>query len=99
MRPRIEEGAGVKIVGAGMKKSALTVFAKPDGIKRLADLKGKAVAVGPALGLLHALMLQLMKEKGIDRSQVNFVDKGSNDQCYEAVVRARPMPAARASRI
>ncbi len=84
---RIEQGAKVKIVGAGMKKSALTVFAKPDGIKTLADLKGKTVAVGPTLGLLHTLMLQLMKEKGIDASQVNFVDKGSNDQCYEAVVK------------
>ena len=84
---RIEQGAKVKIVGAGMKKSALTVFAKPDGIKTLADLKGKTVAVGPTLGLLHALMLQLMKEKGVDATQVNFVDKGSNDQCYEAVAK------------
>jgi NitT/TauT family transport system substrate-binding protein len=84
---RIEQGARVKIVGSGMKKIALTVFAKSDGIKTLADLKGRTVAVGPAMGLLHALMLQLMKEKGVDASQVNFVDKGGNDQCYEAVVK------------
>ncbi|WP_025596484.1 ABC transporter substrate-binding protein [Burkholderia sp. WSM2230] len=84
---RIAQGAKVKIVGAGMKKCALTVFAKPDVVKTLADLEGKTVAVGPSLGLLHTLMLQLMKEKGLDASQVNFVDKGSNDQCYEAVVR------------
>lgn len=83
---RIEQGARVKIVGAGMKKCALTVYAKPDSIKTLADLKGKTVAVGPRLGLLHALMLQLLKEKDIDASQVNFIDKGSNDQCYQAVV-------------
>ncbi|MDR1935150.1 MAG: ABC transporter substrate-binding protein [Candidatus Accumulibacter sp.] len=84
---RIEQGAKLKIVGAGMKRTALTVFAKPDGIKTLADLKGKAVAVGPTMGLLHALMLQLLKEKGVDASQVNFVDKGGNDQCYDAVVK------------
>jgi NitT/TauT family transport system substrate-binding protein len=84
---RIEQGAKVKIVGAGMKKCALTVFTKPGGIKTLAELKGKTVAVGPTWGLLHALMLQLMKENGIDASQVNFVNKGSNDQCYEAVVK------------
>lgn len=84
--PRIEQGAKVKIVGAGMKKCALTVFAKSTGIKTLADLKGRTVAVGPTQGLLHTLMLQLMKAKGIDASQVNFVDKGSNDHCYEAVV-------------
>lgn len=84
---RIEQGAKVKIVGAGMRKSALTVFAKPDGIRTLADLSGKTVAVGPPLGLLHGMMLQLLNEKGIDASQVNFVDKGSNDQCYQAVVK------------
>jgi NitT/TauT family transport system substrate-binding protein len=85
--PRIEQGAKVKIVGTAMKKTALTIFAKPDGIKTLADLKGKTVAVGPSLGLLHALMLQLMEEKGFDASQVNFVNKGGNDQCYNAVVK------------
>jgi NitT/TauT family transport system substrate-binding protein len=79
-------GAQVKIVGAGMKMCALTVFPRPDGIGSLADLKGKTVAVGLKLGLLHGLMLQLLKEKGIDASQVNFVDKGSNDQSYRAVV-------------
>ena len=85
--PRIEQGAKVKIVGAAMKKTALTVFAKPGEIGTLADLKGKTVAVGPSLGLLHALMLQLMKEKGVDASQVNFVNKGGNDHCYNAVVK------------
>ncbi|WP_027211066.1 ABC transporter substrate-binding protein [Burkholderia sp. WSM2232] len=82
---RIAQGAKVKIVGAGMKKCALTVFARPDAVRTLADLEGKTVAVGPSLGLLHTLMLQLLKEKGLDASQVDFVDKGSNDQCYEAV--------------
>lgn len=85
--PRIEQGARVKIVGAGMEKTALTIYAKPDVIKTLADLRGKTVAVGPKMGLLHALMLQLMKEKGIDAGEVNFVDKGSNDQAYQAVVK------------
>jgi len=85
--PRIAQGARVKIVGAGMKKCALTVFAKPDGATTLADLKGKTVAVGPNGGLLHTLMLQLLKEKGIDASRIDFVDKGSNDQCHDAVVK------------
>lgn len=84
---RIEQGASVKIVGAGMKKSALTVYARPDGIETLDDLRGRTVAVGPPLGLLHTLMVQLMKEQGIDAAQVKFIDKGSNDQCYEAVVK------------
>jgi NitT/TauT family transport system substrate-binding protein len=83
---RIEQGAPVKIVGAGMKKCALTVYARPDNIRTLADLRGRTVAVGPHLGLLHESMLQLLKEKGIDAARVKFIDKGSNDQCYHAVV-------------
>ncbi|WP_372833109.1 ABC transporter substrate-binding protein [Puniceibacterium confluentis] len=84
--PRIEQGARLKIVGAGMKKTALTVFARPDGIATLADLRGKTVAVGGDLGLLHALMLQLLTENGINPAEVTFVDKGSNNNCYKAVV-------------
>jgi NitT/TauT family transport system substrate-binding protein len=84
--PRIERGAPVRIIGAGMRKVALTVFAKPGPIATLADLEGRTVAVGPHLGLLHSMMLQLLKEKGLDASRVTFIDKGGNDQCYDAVV-------------
>ena len=85
--PRIEQGAPIRIIGAGMRKVALAVFARPGTLVTLADLEGRTVAVGPHLGLLHALMLQLLKEKGLDASRVNFVDKGGNDQCYDAVLR------------
>jgi NitT/TauT family transport system substrate-binding protein len=84
--PRIARGADVKIVGAGMRKCALAVFARPERVGTLADLTGKSLAVGPANGLLHMLMLQLLREAGVDASQVNFIDKGSNDACHEAVV-------------
>ena len=85
--PRIEQGAPVRIIGAGMRKVALTVFAKTGPITTLADLEGRTVAVGPHLGLLHSMMLQLLKEKGFDASKVSFIDMGGNDQCYDAVVR------------
>lgn len=85
--PRIAAGANVKIVGAGMRKCALTIFAQPEGIVTLADLAGKSVAVGPAKGLLHMLTLQLLRESGVDASRVHFVDKGSNDECHEAVLK------------
>lgn len=86
---RIEQGARVKVVGAAMKKTALTVYAQPEGLTHLADLQGKTVAVGAPGGLLHSLMLQLFKEKGIDASAVRFIDKGSNDQCYRAVAQGQ----------
>jgi len=87
--PRISQGAPVRIAGAGMRKTALAVFARPDRVGRLADLAGKTVAVGPKLGLLHALMLQLLREKDVDASRVTFLDAGSNDQAYQAVVEGR----------
>lgn len=83
---RIAQGAGCKIVGAGMRKTALSVYARPERVATLADLEGKTVAVGPKLGLLHALMLQLLKEQGVDASRVRFIDRGSNDDCHRAVV-------------
>ncbi|MGA7777207.1 MAG: ABC transporter substrate-binding protein [Paraburkholderia sp.] len=85
--PRIAQGAKVKVVGAGMRKCALTVFARPERISKLADLKGKTVAVGPATGLLNMLMMQLLREADIDVSQLNFINKGSNDACHEAVAK------------
>lgn len=85
--PRIAAGAKVKIVGAGMRKCALTIFAQPGSILTLADLEGKSVAVGPAKGSLHMLTAQLLRESGVDVSKVNFLDKGSNDECHDAVRR------------
>lgn len=85
--PGIAQGAKVKLIGAGMRKCALTVFAKPNGIRTVADLKGKSIAVGPATGLLHMLMIRLLQKAGMDASQVTFINKGSNDECHEAVVK------------
>ncbi|WP_322044055.1 ABC transporter substrate-binding protein [Paraburkholderia sp. J67] len=84
---RIERGAPLKLIGAGMRKIDLTLFAKPNAIVDLAGLEGKVVAVGPRMGLLNTLVLQLLKEKRIDAQRIRFVDKGSNDECYDAVVR------------
>lgn len=84
--PRIAAGAPVRIVGAGMRKAALTILARPDRIRCLADLEGRRIAVGPRLGLLHILMLQLFRENALDASSANFIAAGSNDQCYSAVV-------------
>ncbi|CAD6559563.1 hypothetical protein LMG28140_06660 [Paraburkholderia metrosideri] len=85
--PRIAEGAPVKIVGAGMRRCALTLFARSGDISTLTDLEGKSVAVGPPKGLLHMLTVQLLREAGIDASQVHFIDKGGNDECHAAVVK------------
>jgi hypothetical protein len=86
---RIEQGARVKIACAGMRKTALTVFAKPDGIETLADLQGRTVAVGPKLALLHALQLFLVHCVS-DRAV-----QGTNVAARRQLVWLDPLSAAR----
>ena len=40
-------------------------------------------------GLLHILMLALLRKKGIDATQVKFVSVGSNAQVLEAVAASK----------
>ncbi len=87
--PRIARGAAVRIVGAGMRKAALAIFAYPQNAAELSDLAGKTVAVGPSSGLLHTLMVRLLKDAGLDPRKPRFVNFGSNEQCFRAVVEGR----------
>jgi NitT/TauT family transport system substrate-binding protein len=83
--PAIEQGKELRLVGAAMLLPALAVYSKSDKIRRVEDLVGKTVGIGPMKGLLHILMLALLRKKGIDSSQVKFVNAGSNAQVFEAV--------------
>ncbi len=83
--PAIEQGKELRLVGAAMLLPALAVYAKDNVIQSVADLAGKRVGIGPRNGLLHTLMLALLRKKGIDHSSVTFVPSGSNAQVFEAV--------------
>lgn len=84
--PRIASGEKIKIVGAGMRKPPLAIFARSHEFGTLADMKGQRFAVGPTHGLLHMLMQRMLKENGFDTTHLKFVNFGSNSQCYHAVV-------------
>lgn len=83
--PAIEQGKELRLVSAAMLLPALAVYAKDASIQHVADLVGKNVGIGPKNGLLHTLMLALLRKKGIDASTINFVPAGSNAQVFEAV--------------
>ena len=83
--PAIEQGKELRLIGAAMLLPALAVFTKNDKIRRVEDLVGRTVGIGPEQGLLHILMMALLRKKGIDPSQVKFVNAGSNAQVLEAV--------------
>ncbi len=83
--PAIEQGKELRLVGAAMLLPALAVYAKDGTIQSVADLNGKRVGIGPRNGLLHTLMLALLRKKNIDASTITFVPSGSNAQVFEAV--------------
>jgi NitT/TauT family transport system substrate-binding protein len=83
--PAIAQGKPLRLVGAAMLLPALAVYSANDNIRRVEDLAGRTIGVGPLNGLLHVLMLALLRKKGIDAAQVRFVNAGSNAQVLEAV--------------
>lgn len=83
--PAIEQGKPLRLVGAAMLLPALAVYSSNDNIRHVEDLRGHTVGVGPTNGLLHVLMLALLRKKGVDAAQVRFVNAGSNAQVLEAV--------------
>lgn len=81
------DGAPIKIIGSGMKKVALALFADGGENLSLSDLQDKTIAVGEPLGLLHCLVSELFRAKKIDPQTINFKFLGSNRNCYQAVIR------------
>src|SRR5438552_4067903 len=66
----IEQGKELRLVGAAMLLPALAVYTRNDDIRRVEHLVGRTVGVGATNGLLHILMLALLRKKGIDSSKV-----------------------------
>ena len=87
--PAIEQGKELRLVGAAMLLPALAVYSTRDDIRRVQDLAGRTVGVGGTNGLLHILMLALLRKKGVDATQVRFVNAGSNAQVLDAAA-SRP---------
>jgi NitT/TauT family transport system substrate-binding protein len=83
--PAIVQGKELRLIGAAMLLPALAVYSNSDSIRRVEDLSGRTVGVGPMNGLLHILMLALLRKKGIDPAPVTFVNAGSNAQVLAAV--------------
>lgn len=83
--PAIVQGKPLRLVDAAMRLPALAVYSARSDLRKLEDLRGRTVGVGPVHGLLHVLMLALLRKKGMDPATVSFVSIGSNTQVLEAV--------------
>lgn len=84
--PAIAQGQPLRLVSAAMLRPALAVYTAADNVRKLRDLPGSTFGVGPLNGLLHNLMLALLRKKRIDASTIRFVNSGSNAQVLEAVI-------------
>ena len=84
--PAIERGAKVKIIaGAGLAPLNIMYSSKPD-IKSVKDLPGRTVGTGQMGALLHQLAVGVMIQKGVDYRKVNFVNVGSSNDVFKALV-------------
>lgn len=84
--PAIEKGAKLKII-AGAALSPLTaLYSSRKDIRSAKDLIGKTVGTGAPGALLHELVVGLMIKKGLDYTKVTFVNVGSGNDIFKAVM-------------
>ena len=82
----IEKGARMKIIaGASITGQQALFSAKPE-IKSVHDLAGKTIGVGALGAQLHQVTIALLKKKGVDLSNVRFVNVGSSADVFRAMV-------------
>ena len=83
---QIAQGSPTRILGSAMKPAALAMFARAPGTRRVADLAGRTIGVGPRHYLLHMAAVALLRKHGVDERKVRFVEIGSNAQVLRAVL-------------
>jgi ABC-type nitrate/sulfonate/bicarbonate transport system substrate-binding protein len=84
--PAIEKGAKIKLLaGAGLAPLNILYTNKPE-IKSVKDIVGHTVGTGAVGALLHQLTVGLMLKNGIDYKKVHFVNVGSSQDVFKAVV-------------
>jgi ABC-type nitrate/sulfonate/bicarbonate transport system substrate-binding protein len=84
--PAIEKGATIKILaGASVAPLNILYSNKPD-IKSVKDLPGRTVGTGALGSLLHEQAVADMKKYGVDYHKVSFVNVGSSNDVFKALV-------------
>ncbi|PWK61299.1 NitT/TauT family transport system substrate-binding protein [Aminobacter sp. AP02] len=84
--PAVAKGAKLKVLAGVYLRPQTALFAKSPDIRSSADLVGKTVAIGPVGAQLHALSIALLRKKGVDATNVKFVNIGAISDVFKAVV-------------
>ena len=83
--PAMERGAKLKLLAGGIILGQQTIYSSRSNITKVADLAGKTVGIGSLGAQLHQIMVALLRKKGVDPAQVNFVNIGSSTDIFKAV--------------
>lgn len=84
--PAVEKGAPLRILAAIELGVPSALFSANPAIKTVEDLKGKTIGTGAVGALQYQIAVAVLKKHGISPNQVTFVNVGSLDQIFKAVV-------------
>jgi len=85
----IEKGADLKILGGASIKGQQALFSANPAVQSVKDLVGKSIGTGAVGAQLHQVVTALLKKKGVDPTKVRFVNVGSSNDVFRAVVAKR----------
>ncbi len=81
----VAQGAAIKLIGATKPGLNFALYTRED-INRLEDLYGRTVGIAAPGSFLHQLMVALMDVRGLDSTQLNYVNIGSSPAVFRAVL-------------
>ncbi len=81
----VAHGAAIKLIGATKPRLNFALYVRQD-IERLEDLYGRSVGIAAPGSFLQQLMVALMDARGLDATQLNYVNIGSSPAVFRAVL-------------
>jgi ABC-type nitrate/sulfonate/bicarbonate transport system substrate-binding protein len=86
LTPAIERGGKLKILAGALNVPSLCIYSKRNEIRTVKDLAGKSVGIGPSGGVLHQMVILLLRKAGVSPASVTFRNVGNITDIFKAVV-------------
>ena len=82
----IVRGEPLRVIAGANLLTVHAIYSKDPGIRRLKDLEGRTVGVGPLGALTHQLIYAALLKHGVDPAKVRFVPMGSSSNIFKALL-------------
>jgi ABC-type nitrate/sulfonate/bicarbonate transport system substrate-binding protein len=79
-------GSPIKIVSSAFRSKGPFWLIARDGIDSIDDLKGKTINNVGAGSSMETYLVTILEANGVSRDEVTFVNAGTNDQAYGAIL-------------